>query len=534
MEIMRFPLVIRILIVSGILQSARARSTRDVIDIDAYLENFGYLEKIADSSRGPVSHDEASRSEAIRDFQNFNGLQVTGQINDETLHKMRQPRCGFPDNLVPAAPQNLVRPQEYNAPGNKWKKNSVTWNVLKHSNQLTEGIQKLALRNAFKYWSDVSPLQFRETSGTPDIEIKFESGNHGDGRANSFDGRGGVLAHAFFPGNGYLDGDTHFDEGERWVYHSNSGTELETVAAHEFGHALGLGHSSNPSALMAPYYRGYIPGLRLHDDDIRGVQSLYGGPSRQQTTAPTPETTTTTTATTTKTTRSTMTLNPSTRSITTTTQVPSSTTSKNTPTDDESLCNINFDAISSGPDGATYVFRNQLVYKVTARGLAAGFPRFIREVYPDSPRYVKAAVYLKSTGETFLFSNHGKVWRYLGFNLQDVKQMDSITFRSAIAVTTRRNGKQQIYLFGTRNFWGFNSRIMNVSRRSGYPLPINMYWGMFPRYSTAAMEWKDGHMYFFKKRSYVRVSPKTRNVVPGHPGENAASWLKSLCLEPNQ
>ncbi|XP_033747225.1 matrix metalloproteinase-19-like [Pecten maximus] len=541
MKTIRFAVVVCI-IAGGILPPTSAKTIGDItprekrqaVDIDGYLEKFGYLEKIADSSRGPVSHDEASRSEAIRDFQNFNGLQVTGEINEETVLKMRQPRCGVTDNPAPGVPQNFMGPLEFNAPGIKWKKNSVTWNVINPSSQLPDGIQKLAIRNAFKYWSDVSPIQFRETSGTPDIEIKFASGNHGDGPRNSFDGRGGVLAHAFFPGVDVLAGDTHFDEGERWVYHSNSGTELETVAAHEFGHALGLGHSSNPSALMAPYYRGYIPGQRLHNDDIRGVQSLYGGLSRQQTTPTTTTSTTTTPTTTTSTTTTTTTPSPSTSTSTATTEVASPTTKKYIPNGDETLCNIAFDAITAGPDGATYIFRNQLVYKVTDRGLSAGFPRFIREVYPGSPRYVKAAVYLKSTGETFLFNNNGKVWRYVGFTLQKVTKMVRINFRSAIAITNPRYGTQQIFLFGTEHFWGLNRRIMNVSERSGYPLPISQYWGKFPRFSTAALEWTDGNIYFFKKGSYVRVSPRTRTIVPGYPGESATSWLRSLCIEPNQ
>ena len=44
---------------------------------------------------------------------------------------------------------------------------------------------------------------------------------------------------------------------------------------HEFGHLLGMGHSANNKALMAPFYAYKTP-FRLHSDDIRGIQSMYG------------------------------------------------------------------------------------------------------------------------------------------------------------------------------------------------------------------------------------------------------------------
>jgi matrix metalloproteinase-14 (membrane-inserted) len=93
---------------------------------------------------------------------------------------------------------------------------------------------------------------------------RFEQGEHGDG--DPFDGPGGTLAHAYFPVYG---GDAHFDDAEQWTINSNRGTNLFQVAAHEFGHSLGLSHSDVRSALMAPFYRGYDPVFKLDSDDIQ-------------------------------------------------------------------------------------------------------------------------------------------------------------------------------------------------------------------------------------------------------------------------
>ncbi len=50
---------------------------------------------------------------------------------------------------------------------------------------------------------------------------------------------------------------------------------LFLVAAHEFGHALGMAHSSDPGSLMYPVY-SYDGGYPLSNDDIMGIQALYG------------------------------------------------------------------------------------------------------------------------------------------------------------------------------------------------------------------------------------------------------------------
>lgn len=67
-------------------------------------------------------------------------------------------------------------------------------------------------------------------------------------------------------------GDAHFDDAEKWSIKSFTGTNLFQVAAHEFGHSLGLSHSDVRSALMAPFYRGYEPSFELDSDDIMGIQ----------------------------------------------------------------------------------------------------------------------------------------------------------------------------------------------------------------------------------------------------------------------
>jgi hypothetical protein len=151
--------------------------------------------------------------------------------------------------------------------------------------------ERQAFRDAMDLWANASPLTFTEvfSAGAADITILFTaSTDHGASYDDHNDNAGpppwglanGVLAHAFFPPpNVAFAGDAHFDEGETWteLTRANSAQpmDLVTIAAHEFGHSLGLGHSSNNSALMAPFYTGSH--RFLHSDDVAGIQFLYPG-----------------------------------------------------------------------------------------------------------------------------------------------------------------------------------------------------------------------------------------------------------------
>ncbi|OWA52747.1 putative Matrix metalloproteinase-28 [Hypsibius exemplaris] len=234
------------------------------LDVQGYLHNFGYLKS---NGSAPIIPSVNIFSEAIKTFQQFAHLPVTGQADEGTVKKMAAPRCGVSD----AAVNGL---QRFVLGGSKWPDKSLTWAVSSYTKQLNESVVDAQLTKAWKVWSDNTNLTFTKAAKgqTPNFDIFFAKGDHKDGFA--FDGKGKVLAHAFYPRNGRI----HFDEDEIWAPSGRperDGTNLFQVAAHEFGHALGLDHSKVETALMAPFYRYSAKDDILTKDDISGIQTIY-------------------------------------------------------------------------------------------------------------------------------------------------------------------------------------------------------------------------------------------------------------------
>ncbi|NXS80783.1 MMP7 protein, partial [Erpornis zantholeuca] len=220
-----------------------------------------YLDKFFPNLR---KTENLSIEERIKEMQKFFHLTVTGKLDTETEKIMKLPRCGLPDvaeyQTFPGTP--------------RWKKTRLTYKIVSYTRDLPTNKVDDAIKRAFMLWSDVTPLQFQRVNrGPADIEIQFARGEHGDGYP--FDGRGSTLAHAFAPGEG-IGGDAHFDDDEKWS-DIDQEVNLFLVAAHEFGHSLGLAHSNVPGALMYPLYSYQNPKtFRLPEDDRRGIQRLYG------------------------------------------------------------------------------------------------------------------------------------------------------------------------------------------------------------------------------------------------------------------
>ena len=323
------------------------------LDYMAYLEKYGYLDD-ATAYQQPVTRLMGEEDHTVRDaimaFQRMAHIPQTGVIDDDTKAMMEAKRCGNPDGSTSQLTRKRRRRKRYVLQGSRWSSNVLTYKILNFSPDLSQSVQISEMKRAFDTWSKYTPLRFiRKTSGSVDIEIKFAVRDHGDGAP--FDGPGKVLAHAFYPQYG---GGTHMDDDETYsAFDPNRGVNLFQVFAHEIGHALGLAHSQERDALMAPYYRGYIANFQLHIDDITGIRAIYG--------ANTPTTTTSTTT--------------STTTTTTTTRPPRATTTTTTPPPRGSFCTDgDLDAITV-VEGQTIAFRGDEYAVINNIGIEAGYPK---------------------------------------------------------------------------------------------------------------------------------------------------------------
>lgn len=238
-----------------------------------YLQQYHYL-----PSDNSSNHNT---TEAIETFQRFFGLSVTGELDEDTLHVMKKPRCGDPD-----VGNDGIRVRRYATVG-KWSKTSFTY-YLSYGDDMTKADQSRIIARAFKYWSDAEPvLKFNRTNNynKTDFRISFGRRRHRGVPGEKpcpypFDGLGGVVAHAYYPPEGRV----HFDDDEQftefggdvigWWWSQRRSTGLLYTAVHEIGHALGLGHSDVKEAVMWPLAKFGRP--VLHQDDIDGIHSLYG------------------------------------------------------------------------------------------------------------------------------------------------------------------------------------------------------------------------------------------------------------------
>ncbi|RZC89585.1 hypothetical protein C5167_027121 [Papaver somniferum] len=257
----------------------KGQTVKGLRELKLYLKKFGYAANV-------VNHTEYEHSdqfddileEEIKTYQLNYHLKATGNLDAETVKQMTAPRCGFPDIVNGKTPMRSGNKKESSLHtvshftffrGNpRWprSKSHLTYRFSSTIPVTSNIINTLraVCSSAFARWAEVSHFTFSEAVHQADIVIGFHRGSHG-----------GVLAHAFAP----VDGRFHYDADEKWSTHpaQGSGTyDLESVALHEIGHLLGLGHSTERDAVM---FSSIQPGSlkrQLYANDIRGVRTLYG------------------------------------------------------------------------------------------------------------------------------------------------------------------------------------------------------------------------------------------------------------------
>jgi len=150
----------------------------------------------------------------------------------------------------------------------RWNHTNITYSIANSLRQFNAQDVNAVIAQAFQSWANVTPLTFTQVNGRGDINIQFAA----------IDGPLNILGETCPPGESCA-GDVTFDNAENWTLgppdpQGYQNISFLGVASHEFGHAIGLLHTTDATALMYPEYSPYD--LQPAPDDIAGIQRLYG------------------------------------------------------------------------------------------------------------------------------------------------------------------------------------------------------------------------------------------------------------------